>query len=191
MAMLGNMHRLEVEPGDAVLVPAGTAHAIGEGIFAVELQEPTDFSIMLEFKEFDLDPAGGELGLGRDVAITCVKQKAFSAADIAELRRHTPLGPVAGGGAVQDVMPVAANPYFRAQRVFGRGGAQLETSFAVIVVLSGEGTLGGDGWDLAIKRGQTLVVPWSAGPVRATGDVELLCCRPPSVADARTDDPTA
>ncbi len=41
---------LEVEPGDAVLVPAGTAHAIGEGIFAVELQEPTDFSIMLQLQ---------------------------------------------------------------------------------------------------------------------------------------------
>ena len=39
-------------------------HAIGEGIFAVELQEPTDFSVMLEFKGFDLDPAGGELGPG-------------------------------------------------------------------------------------------------------------------------------
>ena len=67
-AMLGNMHRLEVEPGDAVLVPAGTAHAIGEGIFAVELQEPTDFSVMLQLKGFDLDPAGGELGLGRELA---------------------------------------------------------------------------------------------------------------------------
>jgi mannose-6-phosphate isomerase len=190
-AMLGNMHRLKVEPGDAVLVPAGTAHAIGEGIFAVELQEPTDFSVMLQLKGFDLDPAGGELGLGRELAISCVRQKAFGASDIDGLRRHAHSGAATIDGAVQDVMPVAANPYFRAQRVFGRGAAQLEASFAVVVVLSGNGKLEGDGWDVAIERGTTLVVPWGAGPVRATGDVELLRCLPPLPEDAKGDDPTA
>jgi mannose-6-phosphate isomerase len=142
-------------------------------------------------KGFDLDPAGGELGLGRDLAISCVRQKAFSAEEIDGLRRHAQSGTAVTDGAVQDVMPVAANPYFRAQRVFGHGGAQLEPSFAVVVVLSGEGKLEGDGWHLAVKRGATLVVPWGAGPVRATGEVELLRCLPPLPEDAREDDPTA
>jgi len=174
-----------------VLVPAGTAHAIGEGVFAVELQEPTDFSIMLEFKGFDLDPSGGELGLGREQALACVRQKAFSAADIDGLRRHGKAGAPGQDGAVQDVMPTAANPYFRAQRVFGRGAVRLEASFAVVVVLSGEGSLEGDDWNIPVKRGNTLVVPWAAGRVRVTGEVELLRCLPPLPDDAKTDDPTA
>ena len=120
-----------------------------------------------------------------------MRQKAFSAADIDGLRRHAQSGAAATAGAVQDVMPVAANPYFRAQRVFGRSAAQLEASFAVVVVLSGKGQLEGDGWDLAIERGTTLVVPWGAGPVRTTGDVELLRCLPPLPEDAKSDDPTA
>ena len=189
-AMLANMHRLTVEPGDAVLVPAGTAHAVGRGIFVVELQEPTDFSVMLQLKGFDLDQAGGELGLGRELANSCVRHKAFSAADIDGLRRHTEPGAPTTDNAVQDVMPVAANPYFRAQRVFGRGAAQLEASFAVVVVLSGKGKLEGEGWDLAIERGATLVVPWGAA-VRTTGDIELLRCLPPLPQDAKSDDPTA
>ncbi len=190
MEMLGQLHKLEVRPGDGVLVPAGTPHAIGEGVFAVELQEPTDFSIMLEFKGFDLDPAGGEAGLGRDLALSCVRQKAFSAADIDGLRGHGTTGASAAADPVQDVMPVAANPYFRAQRVHGRGAVRLEPSFAVVVVLSGEGSLKGDGWDVPIKRGNTLVVPWASGPVRVTGEVELLRCLPPLPSDAKTDDPT-
>jgi mannose-6-phosphate isomerase len=190
MAMLGQLHKLEVEAGDAVLVPAGTPHAIGEGVFAVELQEPTDYSIMLEFKGFDLDPSGGELGLGRDLALQCVRQTAFSAGDIAGLRRHSKPGTATTGAAVQDVMPVAANPYFRAQRVYGRGAVRLEASFAVVVVLSGQGSLDGEGWELPVKRGDTLVVPWASGPVRATGEVELLRCLPPLPADAKTDDPS-
>jgi mannose-6-phosphate isomerase len=188
MAMLGRLHKLEVRPGDAVLVPAGTPHAIGDGVFAVELQEPTDFSIMLEFKGFDIDPAGGELGLGRELALSCLRRKAFSTGDLDALRRHSQAGLPAAG--VEEVMPEAAAPYFRAQRVHGRGGPRLDASFAVIVVLSGEGALEGDGWSVPVKRGNTLVVPWASGPVRATGEVELLRCLPPLPSDAKTDDPT-
>lgn len=65
-ALLGALHEWPVCAGDVVFVPAGTPHAIGEGILLVELQEPTDFSIMLE-----QPVAGGlqpELGLGWNVA---------------------------------------------------------------------------------------------------------------------------
>ena len=33
-------NELQVDPGDCVYVPAGTPHAIGEGVFMVEVQEP-------------------------------------------------------------------------------------------------------------------------------------------------------
>ena len=46
--MLGRMNRITVRPGDGILVPAGTAHAIGAGVFVAEVQEPTRL----------LDPAG-------------------------------------------------------------------------------------------------------------------------------------
>ena len=41
-AMLAASNVLDVEPGDCVYVPAGTPHAIGEGVFMVEVQEPSD-----------------------------------------------------------------------------------------------------------------------------------------------------
>ncbi len=118
-------------------------------------------------------------------------EKAFSASDIDGLRRHGQSGAAATAGAVQDVMPAAANPYFRAQRVFGRGAARLEALVRRRRGAIGQGQLEGDGWDLAIERGTTLVVPWGAGPVRTTGDVELLRCLPPLPEDAKSDDPTA
>jgi mannose-6-phosphate isomerase len=188
-AMLGNLHRLTVHSGDAVLVPAGTAHAIGEGVFCVELQEPTDFSVMLELEGFDIDPNGGELGLGRDLALSCVRHGAFSADDVESLRRRGgPVGVEATPG-VQDVFPAAANPYFRAQRVRGGRGVDLEASFAVVVVVDGSGQMQGGGWELALERGKTLVVPWAAGPCRISGRVELLRCLPPLPAEAANDNP--
>ena len=61
-AMLSATHSVSVRAGDAVLCPAGTPHAIGAGILLVELQEPTDFSIMLETDGFPIDPADARSG---------------------------------------------------------------------------------------------------------------------------------
>ena len=70
-AMLGALHALAVSEGDAVLVPAGLPHAIGPGLLVVELQEPTDLSVLLEWTGFDVDgERDGHLGVGFDEALT-------------------------------------------------------------------------------------------------------------------------
>jgi hypothetical protein len=62
-----------VRPGDGILVPAGTPHFIGEGVFVLELQEPTDLSILLEWEGLAVDgDRDGHLDLGYDVALQAV-----------------------------------------------------------------------------------------------------------------------
>jgi mannose-6-phosphate isomerase len=173
-AMLGAMHVLQLERGDAVLVPAGMPHAIGEGAFVVELQEPTDLSILLEWAGFDIDGRElGHLGLGFPTALAAVDRRAWARADVEGLR--------ARGGATGDLLPAAA-PFFRVSR--SRGGAAWEAGYAVVVVLSGSGALvSGEGATLRLERGATVVVPHGAGACRIEGgdDLEVLCCRPPRV----------
>lgn len=205
-SMLANMNKLLVGPGSSVLVPAGTAHAIGEGIFCVELQEPTDFSIMLEFKGFDLDPTGGELGLGRELALACVHEKAFSPAELGSLQRHNPpltSAPTSpppssaadGDGSAtaedNDLLPPASRSYFRAQRLGLSRRGPVRPSFAVLIGSWGKGAIKGGDWELPVQKGSTVVVPWAAGPVSVEGDVELIRCLPPLPADAAKDDPRA
>ena len=50
--MLDALNAVDVQPGDVLFVPAGTPHAIGEGVLLVELQEPSDLSILLEWRGF-------------------------------------------------------------------------------------------------------------------------------------------
>ena len=50
--MLAASNALHVDTGDCVYVPAGTPHAIGEGVFMVEVQEPSDLGILLEWQGF-------------------------------------------------------------------------------------------------------------------------------------------
>jgi mannose-6-phosphate isomerase len=173
--LLSALNRVQVFPGDAILVPAGLPHAIGAGVFVAELQEPTDFSVLLEWKGFSIDgERDGHLGLGYPVALTAVDRSAWNPERLAGLH-----GPIDGGTARELVLPRAADPYFRAERL--RAGAHCEASFAVLLVLEGEGQLRLDGETLAIRKGQTLVVPHAAGPTSIHGPVSVLRCLPPAM----------
>jgi mannose-6-phosphate isomerase len=162
-AMLAAMHELPVAAGDAIFVPAGTAHAIGAGILLVELQEPTDFSIMLEWEGFPLTEEQAHLGLGWDRALEALDRSA-------------------GGepGPRADLLPAAADPYFRAERP--SGGTALDPGFSVLVGLSGRGTLSTEGGDVPFGRGSAVLVPYAAGAGELHGDVAAIRCRPPDPA---------
>lgn len=172
-AMLGAMHRLDVERGDAVLVPAGLPHAIGEGAFVLEVQEPTDLSILMEWKGFELDgPRDGHLGLGFDTALAAVDRRGWARPDVDALVRAT--------GATTGALFPGAERFFRAER--WRTSGRWEPGFAVVVVVAGEGALvQGGGSSTPLRRGQTLLVAHGAGPLElvAQDGLEVVRCRPP------------
>ena len=171
-AMLGALHGIEVAPGDSVYVPAGLPHAIGEGILLLELQQAADLSLLLEYAGFAIDGArDGHLGIGFDAALACVRHSAVAPAELEELR---------GTSADAHIFPPAADRFFRADRICGSSGAELEPGFAVVVVTAGAGELSSAAGNLELRAGTTAVVPWSAGPVRLTGDLDALRCRPPA-----------
>ncbi|QKG18793.1 class I mannose-6-phosphate isomerase [Actinomadura verrucosospora] len=185
-AMLAATHPVRVRPGDAVFIPAGLPHAIDAGVFVVELQEPTDFSVMLEWEGFA--PAGDETGhlrLGWDTALQCVDRRAWAPEEVAELVRAPSRMPGTTSG-VRRVLPEAADPFFRAELAGPQ--AELSADFAVLVVLRGTGELHHGSERLPLRTGQTVLVPYGAGPTSLRGrDIEVLRCLPP-VHDAIEED---
>jgi mannose-6-phosphate isomerase len=179
-ALLGSLHAVPVSAGDSVLVPAGVPHAIGAGIFLVELQEPTDFSVLMEWTGFELDGrAEGHLGLGFEVALGCVDRSGYGADRLRELRRSRAASRELRAGA-HDVLPPESARYFRAERVQPDPRAELEPSFAVLIVIEGEGEMQTAGHTLALHRGMTVLVPHSAGTTELSGELEALRCLPPA-----------
>ena len=170
-SMLEAMHAVPLLRGDAVLVPAGLPHAIGEGAFLVELQEAVDLSILLEWDGFDIDGRkDGHLGLGFGTALAAVDRRGWSRDEVDALRG-------AGGDVVGDLLPAAAR-FFRASR--SRGDVDCDAGYSVLVVVAGSGLLVGAGESHQLHAGQTLVVPFSAGPMSIRGaDLDVLRCRPP------------
>jgi mannose-6-phosphate isomerase len=176
-ALLGLLHRMTVAAGDAVYVPPGVLHATGEGVFLVEVQEPEDLSILLEWRDFELDGASdGNLGLGFPVVIDALDRVGRSADEVAAWISRCREGEELEG----EVLPAEAAPYFGLAHHDIRGSTALGAGFAVGVVISGELVLEtAHGGALELRRGHTFVVPAAVGALRAVGEGRLLLCRPP------------
>ncbi len=178
-AILDSLNKVPVAPGDTVLVPAGVPHAIGAGITLVELQEPTDFSILLEWKGFAIDGVrDGHLGLGFDTALTALDYSGWDASRLGALRALRPGAAERPG--VTRLLPARADEFFRAERVETTAAVDFEPGYAILVVVAGRGRLTYPSGSLAVRRGSTVLVPYGAGLTTLEGDLRVLRCRPPS-----------
>ncbi len=180
--LLGALNRVPVAAGDAVLVPAGVPHAVGAGILLVELQQPTDLSVLLEWDGFAIDgEVDGHVGLGYRLALTCVDRSAWNGARLAAAWLAGP--PRGRDPAVERLLPAAADPFFGAERIRpARGAARLDPAFSILVVLGGSGKLEieADPADpLLLARGDTMLVPYGAGKAVLTGPLDVVRCLPP------------
>jgi mannose-6-phosphate isomerase len=176
-AILDSLNKVPVAVGDTWLVPAGVPHAIGAGITLVELQEPTDFSILLEWAGFRIDGAReGHLGLGFDLALTALDVSGWDPGRLDALRALRQGAAERPG--VTRLLPSRADAYFRAERVDTAAPVTFEAAYAILVVVSGEGRLAYPAGTLPVRRGSTILVPYAAGPVALEGRFQALRCRP-------------
>ncbi|GAA1488044.1 carbohydrate kinase [Brachybacterium sacelli] len=169
------MHQLTVTAGDVVYCPPGIPHAIGSGSFMVEVQEPADLSIFLEWKDFPLPGgAGGHLGLDDETAAGAV---------VAGIERAVVDQFVsAGGGTTGDLLD-GANAPFRVDRL--RAGDEIEAGFAVLIVTAGAGRAKNESGDLiTLDRGSAFSVPhvWGSVTIDGLEDLEVIVARPPNPA---------
>ena len=176
--MLAALHQVPVNAGDVLFVPAGTLHTIGSGITLIELQEPSDMSVVLEWQRFNVTGGEETLGFGWSQILS-----AATTAPSEPFRGPEP-DPDAAASRVERLLPPEADPYFRADRVVLDGSAplELEPSFAVVIAVEGQLRIACDGSDpLQLKRGAAALVPYGAGPTRWTGTGTAVRCMPPAI----------
>ncbi|MDQ1570977.1 MAG: mannose-6-phosphate isomerase [Actinomycetota bacterium] len=173
--MLGAMNRVALAAGDTLFVPARLPHSIGPGITLVELQEPVDVSVLLEFADFGLTQAEALFDLAPGTALSGLDRRGWAAEQLSALVADAP----GDDTAVAPLFGRQADGLFRADRYRPRGTVELEAGFSILVVLDGTGTLSYEGGSLALTRGSTVLVPFAVGRSELSGDVEVIRCRPP------------
>lgn len=153
------LHRLEVRPGDCIFIPAGTVHALGEGVLLAEVQQSSDITYRLHDWN-RLGPDGRPRPLHIEASLECT--------DFA----RGPVGPqvpqpLPGWGSIARERLVAAD-YFTLDRLQGTGTATLPPAShsRIWIIVAGAVRWGATDGDTA-GLGSTLL--WAA----ATGPVEL------------------
>ena len=80
--MIGNV---QVARECTVFVRPGLLHATGAGVFLVEAQEPTDFSIMAEYEGYPIDPDIAHMHKGWDTMLKVIDRAAVTQDELSTL----------------------------------------------------------------------------------------------------------
>lgn len=180
--MLERMNRIPVKAGMGIFVPAGTVHAIDAGIFVLEVQEPTDWSILLEWSITTATRDESHLGVGFDTVMGAVSTTAVDANTLGQLIRTSPVPletPTAS--TVRSVLPKSADPFFRILDVStaeGSPAGDAPAGFAVALLTTGVGELSNGSDAVPVSRGDVLAVPHDFGTWRFNGQGRVLACLP-------------
>lgn len=149
-AMLGLLHRIEVNPGDTFLIEGGMPHAIGKGCLLMEIQEPTDYTFRTEKvtpQGFAISNKACHYGIGFDNMFSCFNYEGF---DEAETRRRR----MVQAETLVDtddfthrrIVGYKSTACFALERYDVRGACRfnMDGTFSGLYVLSGSGTLNGE-----------------------------------------------
>jgi mannose-6-phosphate isomerase len=173
--LLDSLMFLEVSAGDVVFVPAGVPHAIEAGIFVLELQEPTDLSILLEWDGFAVDgDKDGHLDLGYEVALDALRLEPLSEQELSQIITRFDKEK----NASQRIFNSIADDFFRADYLSG-DNAVVDAGFGILLILEGSGKLEfSDSNILQVEAGDAVVIANAAGSFTLRGATGIIS-RPP------------
>jgi mannose-6-phosphate isomerase len=173
--LLDSLMFLEVSAGDVVFVPAGVPHAIEAGIFVLELQEPTDLSILLEWDGFAVDgDKDGHLDLGYEVALDALRLEPLSEQELSQIITRFDKEK----NASQRIFNSIADDFFRADYLSG-DNAVVDAGFGILLILEGSGKLDfSDLNSLQVEAGDAVVIANAAGSFTLNGATGIIS-RPP------------
>jgi mannose-6-phosphate isomerase len=177
--LINSLNKRTVKAGEGILVPAGIPHAIAEGIFILELQEPTDFSILLEWEGFAVDGLkDGHLNLGFDLALQALNLDALKSEDVEKLVVSTEND----SSLMTSMLPVQAEPYFRSHLLRPKNASlEFAPGFSILLATQGNGQIKTEKQgNFTIDKGDAFIIPFESGSWSLTGNIEVLLSRPPA-----------
>lgn len=156
------LHSFEPKAGDCIFIPAGTVHALGEGLLVAEIQQASDTT----YRIFDwnrVDSEGNPRQLHVQAGLEAVNY------DAGPVLPQTP--EPTGEPGVQRL--VSCDKFVIDRWLLNESRSlQTEDSFQLLAVLEGEVAVSGDDAQLPLRKGQTMLIPAAVSPVTLTPSVE-------------------
>jgi len=184
--MLGCFEKVPVQPGDCYVVPAGTPHAIGAGVFMMELMEPTDWVVRCETVTagVKLTPDQCFMGLDLEACLDIFDYRAYPVAEVRQMFQQVPrILQQTDTFTEEELICPSWQEFFRLHRLRGTGHASWTgNELMLLLVLKGSGELGATGEVRAVNAGQTWLLPGAAATwslSKMTNDWECVLAKLP------------
>lgn len=148
------LHRVPVQAGDVIFVPAGTIHAIDAGTTLFEIQQKSD----LTYRVYDYGRRDARTGQPRELHI----EKAMDVSDLTP----PPRGPIPPLPLNETHEVLIACPSFALERWTLETQETHTTSsgtFEILTAIEGDATLHWSDGELALRLGDSVVLPASLG----------------------------
>ncbi|MGQ9555299.1 MAG: class I mannose-6-phosphate isomerase [Anaerolineae bacterium] len=177
------LNKLPAKPGDMYIIRAGMPHAIGPGVFMVEVQEPTDWVVLAELQcgEVRLSERAAFMGLGLDLALDTFDFTGPVGADAiasATLTRR----PGATSAETVLVGPEATDCFTASElTVIGDLSAPHRGRSYSGVVVHGQGEIVSDTGSMPLRQGDAFFMPASSQHLgyRSRDGMRIIASFPP------------
>jgi mannose-6-phosphate isomerase len=183
-AILACFDKIPVQTNDVLLIEGGVPHAIGPGLFILEVQEPTDFVVRCEYAlgNTSLPESARTMGLGLDRVIDMFDYTAFPREKVKQRfgPRRTMLSE-SSAGKEEVLLAAPQTDRLEAQQVTVHGAldARRDGRFSIVVVLSGSGRIMSDSQTLEVRQWSRVWLPACAENVRFEGNFSAARLLPP------------
>lgn len=165
------LNYVDVLPDDVFYIEAGTLHALLDGLMVVEIQQNSDTTYrVFDYNRVDKDGKGRELHIEKSLDVTNLsslsgKEKIKS--------RAVKVGKGNYESVLVDGEYFSTNKYTIKEKI---GFVASKQSFDIIVITKGSARMFFDGGSLAVKAGESVLVPAYQGKYTVEGDCEFLKC---------------
>jgi mannose-6-phosphate isomerase len=179
--------KIPIKPGDTYFIPGGIPHALGEGVFMVEIQEPTDFAVRFEYQKagYVLPEAARFMGRGIDFGLSMVDLTVYPLADVA--RKFFCAGGIKKSLGATSYADTLIGPdrtdRFKVAKAFVNEEVTLcDDTFSINIVTAGSVDLTVGGRTLTLHQYDKFLIPARLGALdlRPHGSAEILRCYPPT-----------
>lgn len=139
--------KIPIKKGDVIYIPGGMPHAIGEGVFMLEMMEPSDLVVRCEFSREGIivPPEARFMGKGIDFCMNIFDYTYHSKEDILRNFFLTP-EPIhkESNVLIERLVPGSISGCFETERITihnGHSEINLDNRYAVLLCTKGNGTV--------------------------------------------------
>jgi len=184
-ALLACFEKIPIKPGDVFIVPGGMPHAIGEGVFMIEIMEPTDFAVRIEFERggYVLPEESRFMNRGIDFALSMFS---YEPSPVDAIRERYFCEPrvlnIQNQSTEYALIDENKTQCFSVNRIEIRDRYVKESdSFYIGIVSKGSGTIVIDRQTYPVKEGARFFVPFQTGSVifESGSSMEIITSFPP------------